>query len=148
MPSSTEILNSIQASGNGLTLTELLARHPDIARRTAQRLIAKLIESGQITANGEGRARRYFGAAAPADASTLGTNTDSFPSFIPLSADSRDILAYINQPTEARKPVGYQRDFLDSYQPNETSYLSESLRRQLHRMGKTADFGERDRSFR
>ena len=139
MPSSTEILNSIQASGNGLTLTELLARHPDIARRTAQRLIAKLIESGQITASGEGRARRYFCAAAPADASTLDTNTDSFPSFIPLSADSRDILAYINQPTEARKPVGYQRDFLDTYQPNVTSYLPESLRRQLHRMGKTAD---------
>ena len=107
MPSSTEILNSIQTSGSGLMLTELLARHPDIARRTAQRLIAKLIESGQITASGEGRARRYFGAAAPTDASTLDTNTDSFPSFIPLSADSRDILAYINQPTEARKPIGY-----------------------------------------
>jgi hypothetical protein len=104
MPSTTEILNSIQASGNGLTLAELLARHPGIARRTAQRLIAKLIESSQITASGEGRARRYFGAAVQADASTLDTSTDSFPSFIPLSADSRDILTYINQPTEARKP--------------------------------------------
>ena len=137
MPSSTDILNSIQASGNGLTLTELLAKHPDIARRTAQRLIAKLIASGQISAQGEGRARRYFGTAIQAETSTL--DTDSFPSFIPLSADSRDILAYINQPTEARKPVGYQRDFLDTYQPNVTSYLPESLRRQLHRMGKTTD---------
>lgn len=139
MPSSTDILNSIQVSANGLTLTELLARHPDIARRTAQRLIAKLIESGQISALGEGRARRYFGTAIQAETSPLDTNTDSFPSFIPLSADSRDILAYINQPQEARKPVGYQRDFLDTYQPNVTSYLPESLRRQLHRMGKTAD---------
>jgi len=43
-----------------LTLAELLTRHPGIARRTAQRLIAKLIESGQVTALGEGRARRYF----------------------------------------------------------------------------------------
>lgn len=137
MPSSTDILNSIQASGNGLTLTELLAKHPDIARRTAQRLIAKLIASGQISAQGEGRARRYFGTAIQAETSTL--DTDSFPSFIPLSADSRDILAYINQPPEARKPVGYQRDFLDTYQPNATSYLPESLRRQLHRMGKTTD---------
>jgi len=137
MPSSTEILNSIQASGNGLTLTELLAKHPDIARRTAQRLIAKLIENGQISAQGEGRARRYFGTAIRAETSAL--DNDSFPSFIPLSADSRDILAYINQPPEARKPVGYQRDFLDTYQPNDTSYLPESLRRQLHRMGKTTD---------
>lgn len=30
-----------------MTLAELLTGHPDIARRTAQRLIAKLIESGK-----------------------------------------------------------------------------------------------------
>ncbi|MGT2509191.1 Fic family protein [Cupriavidus basilensis] len=63
---------------------------------------------------------------------------DRFPSYIPLSADSRDIVAYIDQPTEARKPVGYQCEFLDVYRPNVTWYLSESLRRQLHKMGKTA----------
>jgi len=61
------------------------------------------------------------------------------PAFFPLSADSQDILAYIDQPPEARKPMGYQRDFLDAYRPNETWYLSESLRRQLHKMGRTAD---------
>ncbi|MDO8769022.1 MAG: hypothetical protein Q7K57_10015 [Burkholderiaceae bacterium] len=59
------------------------------------------------------------------------------PPHIPLSPDSRDILAYIDQPLAARKPVGYQRDFLDAYQPNVTWYLSESLRRQLHNMGTT-----------
>ncbi|QLF92848.1 Fic family protein [Pseudomonas sp. ABC1] len=139
MSASTEILNSIQVSGNGLTLTELLARHPDIARRTAQRLIAALIENGQIPAQGKGRARRYFGAVIQAETSILAAETDSFPSFIPLSVDSRDILAYIDQPLEVHKPVGYQRDFLDTYRPNVTSYLPESLRRQLHRMGKTTD---------
>ena len=54
MPSTSAVLNSIRASGNGLTLAELLSRHPDIFRRTAQRLIAKLIESGQAAALGEG----------------------------------------------------------------------------------------------
>ncbi|SEJ84032.1 Fic family protein [Pseudomonas sp. NFACC07-1] len=142
MPSTTDILNSIQASRNGVSLSELLTRHPEIARRTAQRILANLIESSQITAQGEGRARRYFATEHRADTHALNTDTDAFPTFIPLSADSRDILAYINQPTEARKPVGYQRDFLDAYRPNETWYLSESLRRQLHRMGKTADATE------
>lgn len=143
MSSNTDLLKSIQASGNGLTLTELLAQHPGIARRTAQRLIAKLIESGQVTARGEGRARHYFGYSIKSvTADTLSARTDNFPSYIPLSADSQDILAYINQPPEARKPVGYQRDFLDTYRPNETWYLSESLRRQLHKMGKTADVDE------
>ncbi|WP_256572532.1 MULTISPECIES: Fic family protein [unclassified Pseudomonas] len=125
-----------------MSLSELLTRHPEIARRTAQRILANLIESSQITAQGEGRARRYFATEHRAETHALNTDTDAFPTFIPLSADSRDILAYINQPTEARKPVGYQRDFLDAYRPNETWYLSESLRRQLHRMGKTADATE------
>lgn len=139
MSSTTDLLNSIQAFGRGLTLAELLTQHPGIARRTAQRLIAKLIECGQVSALGEGRARRYFGVGLPPGTGDLMTRADSFPHFIPLSADSLDILAYIDQPVVARKPVGYQHDFLDAYHPNETGYLSESLRRQLHRMGRTAD---------
>ena len=100
-----------------------------------------MIERRQVTAVGEGRARRYFGARTRTDTSVQDTDTDTFPGFIPLSADSQDILAYVDQPVEARKPVGYQRDFLDAYRPNETWYLSESLRRQLYKMGRTADVG-------
>lgn len=142
MSSTTDLLNSIRASESGLTLAGLLTAHPHIARRTAQRLIARLIESGQVVAAGEGRARRYFRADAQPGSRVLATRGDRFPSFIPLSADSQDILAYIDQPPEARKPVGYQRDFLDAYRPNETWYLAESLRRQLHKMGRTTDVDE------
>ena len=142
MSSTTDLLNSIRASGDGLTLAELLTAHPHIARRTAQRLIAKLIDSGHVAAKGEGRARRYLRADAQPGSGALATRVDRFPPFIPLSADSQDILAYVDQPLEARKPVGYQRDFLDAYHPNETWYLSESLRRQLHKMGKTTDVNE------
>jgi hypothetical protein len=139
MSSTIDLLNSIRASENGLTLAELLTEQPGIARRTAQRLIAKLIEKGQVTALGEGRARRYFGVGVQLGSGIPSASSDNFPGFIPLSADSLDILAYIDQPLEARKPVGYQRDFLDAYSPNESWYLSESLRRQLHKMGRTTD---------
>lgn len=133
MSTSSKLQQSIQESPAGLILAELLARHPQIARRTAQRLISQMISTRQITAHGEGRARRYY----PINAESAVAQTDQFPEFIPLSADSRDILAYINQPPEVRKPVGYQRDFLESYQPNKTWYLSEPLRRQLHKTGRT-----------
>jgi hypothetical protein len=33
----------------------------------------------------------------------------------------------------------YQCNFLDAYHPNESRYLSASLRRQLHKMGRTTD---------
>jgi hypothetical protein len=106
MSSTTDLLNSIQASGRGLTLAELLTQHPGIARRTAQRLIAKLIEYGQVSALGEGRARRYFGVGLPPGKGDLMTRADSFPHFIPLSADSQDILAYIDQPPDSAQARG------------------------------------------
>ncbi|MFA7670332.1 MAG: Fic family protein [Burkholderiaceae bacterium] len=128
-----ELQQSIQESPAGLTLAELLVRHPQVARRTAQRLISQMIAAELISARGEGRARRYFPSIARATVEP----SDRFPGFIPLSADSTDVLAYINQPLEARKPVGYQRDFLEAYQPNKTGYLPEPLRRQLHKTGRT-----------
>ena len=139
LSSTTDLINRIRAHKIGLTLAELLSQRPDIARRTAQRLIAKLVESGKLKALGQGRARRYFSADTPPDKVTSTTKADVFPSFIPLSADSQDILRYINQPLQARKPVGYQLEFLEAYRPNKTWYLSEPLRRQLHKMGRTTD---------
>jgi len=130
------LLKSIQSSTTGLTLAGLLAQHPELARRSVQRWLSQWRHQGKITASGEGRARRYA-ASALLDSAGAMALTDRFPSHIPLSADSRDIMAYVDQPLQARKPVGYQRDFLDAYQPNVSGYLPESLRRQLHNMGKT-----------
>ncbi|MDO8272513.1 MAG: Fic family protein [Gammaproteobacteria bacterium] len=149
LDSATDLLPTIQAAPTGLTLATLLAQHPHLPRRTAQRWISGLIAGRQIVASGEGRARRYFmtqGAPQP-QAYTYALaepridppySLNAFPSFIPLSADSREILAYVDQPVQARHPVGYQRDFLDAYQPNTSWYLSAALRRQLHRIGTTA----------
>lgn len=131
------LLESIQSSTSGLTLSELLAQHPGLARRTAQRWINQWISEGQISASGKGRARRYRASAQPAGYAAV-ILADGFAPHIPLSADSRDILVYVDQPLQARRPVGYQGDFLDAYQPNVSGYLSESLRRQLHNMGRTA----------
>ena len=134
------LLHSIQACAHGLTLAELLTHHPHLARRTAQRQVAQLVASGRVVAQGEGRARRYCAAASAASgADPAGSNAGTGLGNVLLSADSHDILAYVNQPLAARKPVGYQRDFLDAYDPNQTWYLSESLRRQLYKMGRTTD---------
>ena len=124
------LLHTLTTASTALTLTELLQRHPDIARRTAQRWLSQWLQAGKLTSHKDGRNIRYQVLAAF-------TPQGDFPAHILLSADSRDILAYINQPVLARKPIGYQRDFLDSYQPNRSAYLPEPLRRQLHKMGST-----------
>ncbi len=100
-----------------MTLAELLSRHPAVPRRTAQRWLSQLVAEGGIIGKGEGRARRYLAARLTAPvASAQDRHQDNFPAHIPLSADSRDVLAYVDQPLKARKPVGYQRDFLEAYE--------------------------------
>ena len=140
MPSATDLLASIQKSAAPVKLSDLLALHPDVPRRTAQRWISKLIYEGRVAATGRGRARRYrIADVFPADSAAK--SEDVFPSWIPVSPDSLDILNYLNRPITSRKPVGYQSDFIESYQPNNTWYLSEPLRHQLRKMGETGRTG-------
>jgi hypothetical protein len=143
-PIEKRLLRSLAKAPAGLTLAQLLTVHKKVTRRTAQRMLSQLLETGRIRAQGEARARRYFSlevsnasAATSAPTDTV-FSPDAFPQAIALSTDSRDILAYVDKPMPARKPVGYQADFLESYIPNKTAYLSLALRRQLLKMGTTA----------
>lgn len=131
-----ELQKVIVESPSGLTLAEILVQRPQLARRTAQRWLSQLVDAGVIEAHGDARARRYVAAGLKVgDALKV---DDGFPTGISLSADSTDVLAYIDQPLHARTPVGYQREFLDAYLPNRTWYLSQSLRRRLHSIGRTS----------
>jgi len=43
----------------------------------------------------------------------------------------------VRQPRQQRKPVSYKNEFLEQYHPNQTAYLPESLRAQLHSLGRS-----------
>ncbi|WP_201772813.1 Fic family protein [Endozoicomonas numazuensis] len=132
----SDLYQAIVQANKPVSISELLAAHPNLTRRTTQRWLNNLLADNKIAAVGEGRGRRYQ-ALSLSQASQNDYQPEDFPAFIPLSADSKDILAYIEQPVESRHPVGYQREFLDAYQPNETYYLSAPIRQQLWRMGDT-----------
>ena len=135
MSTPDDLVDSVQSSTAGLSIADLLAQHPDLARRTAQRWLNDLLTADRITVTGQGRARRYcrIESSLPFE----NNQTDAFPLNIPLSEDSQDIVDYINQPLMVRSPVGYQREFLESYVPNESFYLPKPLQQQLRRMGDT-----------
>lgn len=139
MSSHDELLDTLRdAQGEGLSLADLQRLYPDVPRRSLQRRIQSLLYTRLIHAAGQARARRYYFVEARRFF-VAEEPEDTFPGAIPLSADSRDIVAYVSQPIQARKPVGYQRDFLDAYEPNKTWYLPEPLRRQLRRIGDTGE---------
>lgn len=56
---------------------------------------------------------------------------------IALSTESAELLALVNRPIAARTPVGYRREFLDRYVPNQTRYLPDPLRLHLHELGRS-----------
>lgn len=143
MPIHTSIYRSIAENPQGIGLQELLVLYPQLSRRTAQRIVSEMIKNGTITAQGAARARKYHAAnneknEVSADERSYLLSGASFPQHIPVSADSADILTYIDLPIHAKKPVGYQREFLASYQPNKTWYLPTTLRQQLYRIGSTS----------
>lgn len=53
------------------------------------------------------------------------------------SREGEEIKTYVRQPGQQRKPVSYQNEFLEQYHPNQTYYLPESLRAQLHVLGRS-----------
>ncbi|MDP1644764.1 MAG: Fic family protein [Thiobacillus sp.] len=112
-------------------------------RRTLQRRLQKLIDAQRVTTDGESIALVYkliSGAVVQASgtATVTATATAEAEIYVPVSPEGATIRDQVRLPLMHRRPVGYQREFLEAYQPGETFYLPEALRRQLHEMGRTS----------
>ena len=117
----------------------------EMPRRTLQRRLSELVQANRLVAQGQGRARQYRVAVEPASqvvhpraippASQAGTPVAEM--YVPLSPAGTDVRALVQQPLAARMPVGYNRAFLDGYEPNTTRYLSDPVRQRLHEMGRS-----------
>lgn len=107
------------------------------------RRLNDLISAGRVVAEGNARARLYrLAMAAPAlTTEGIAAGALALSGGIPLAEDGRDVLAYVTQPLAGRRPVGYDRAFLDDYVPNETWYLGPSARSHLRRLGDTKERG-------
>ena len=111
-------------------------------RRTLQYRLKSLVDSKRLSTVGTGRWTRYrlprpisIAVRARAGSPTASARLEVLP---PLSTPGTEIRAYVRQPVAGRRPVGYDRTFLDSYWPNETFYLSQAEREHLQETGRPA----------
>lgn len=106
--------------------------------RTLQYRLKYLTIHNRVVKEGEGRwAKYHLPDTEPAESGpTAAARTDPDEPVIPVSKAGREIQKYLRQPPEARKPAGYNRDFLDAYRPNVTSYLSAKERAHLEEAGR------------
>ena len=98
-------------------------------RRTLQRRLARLEKAGRVLIAGVGRATRYL----PIVSTEKSTEADDG---IFLSIDAQEVQNRISRPLPARKPISYQREFIDNYQPNATWYLPAAIRNHLMDIGR------------
>lgn len=82
-----DLYASLSAHAAGLSLTQLQALYPQMARRTLQRRIEALLDTGRIEARGMGRARRYV-ALPVTPTGTPAMPRDEWIIHIPLAATS------------------------------------------------------------
>lgn len=88
---------------------------------------------------GEGRWAKY---RLPDAASPVVPADEGHAFAIALSDAAKSVRDYVRQAPEARRPVGYNRDFLDRYSPNVTFYLSEAERAHLTTVGRAQIAGQ------
>jgi hypothetical protein len=119
---------------NGVSAPEILRALPaPIPRRTLQYRLKHLVTRNRLIMDGDGRWARY---RVPDAADDGIAREDANEPVIPLSEAGTSIRDYVRQAPEARKPVGYDRKFLDRYRPNISFYLTEQDRAHLATVGR------------
>jgi Fic family protein len=133
------ILAAIRDHPDGASLSDITnALNSKLAQRTLQYRLRFLFDQGRITKAVEGRRVKYRLPTSQPDANPFSAQAPkkAEDAIVPLSRASGKIRRYLSRPLAARKPVGYKREFLDSYRPNETFYLSKTERAHIAKIGK------------
>ena len=134
----TAIEEAVRLHSDGASAIEVLrALTVPIPLRTLQYRLKHLVDRNRLLKIGEGRWARYLAVeAARKSSADAALHSGREEIAIPLSDAGASIRDYVRQVPEARKPVGYDRDFLDRYRPNVTFYLTESERAHLASLGR------------
>ena len=113
MPLSEQTLLDYIAAHPGAGRNEIRRQAaPDAGETTVWRALKRLVEAGRLEVTGRGRATGYSLAGAAV------------------------VRAHLRTPYNRRRPVGYDRTFLDRYVPDKSFYLPEADRTHLHQAGR------------
>lgn len=136
-----QIVEIIGRFPDGAEVDEVLAAMGGaVSRRTLQRRLADLVDQGRITGRREHRSLRYrlVPATSTPNVTPHGFQIEARGEvYVPTSPEGEAIKAYVRQPIQGRRPVGFSIEFLEAYQPNATRYLPAKLREQFHTLGRS-----------
>jgi len=138
------ILDAVRQHPNGASSEMIQSVLGETPRRTLQRRLHELVAQGRLAVAGRTRGALYrlppeshvtvqlTGVSAKAELGQLSAEI-----YVPMSAEGSRLRDLVRRPVTLRTPVGYQRDFLLNYRPNETWYLPSQTRTRLRELGET-----------
>jgi fido (protein-threonine AMPylation protein) len=147
------LYRAISEANKGLGIDQIVTRFGEHgSRRTLQRKLDELVKAGRIERLGNARATKYHAPASPPHVPpervgiqyekprrvTSVVREDAPEPDSPL----RELRDYFREHYSLRKPVGYRREFLDAYIPNETMYLPEDTLEHLRSHGQSPEMAE------
>lgn len=137
-----EVEALVVGNPGGISVGEIAAKFAEHAsRRTIGRVLRQLVRKSRIQIKGRSRTSRYYPPQPNQATANLILPAAKLEAqaevYVPLSGDAPKLRAWVSRPITLRKPVGYDRAFLDNYRPNETFYLNDpDWRARLREIGR------------
>lgn len=122
-----------------LSLAAIKSATEKVPDRTLRNWLKELVEDGALEARGELKGRRYrlrpgsMQGTAVSSSAALARITGTHEIFSP---ESLALIRRIEAPIYTRPPATYREDWVQSYVPNESVYLSQERRAELVALGK------------
>jgi len=125
------VLRHLGLESEPVSLPELMLRlGGGFKERSVRRWLSILVDEGSVKKIGQKRGTKYYAAGRSEEA--VGEVSSCFGS------TSLEAIQVVKRPLFERQPIAYLEDWFDSYQPNSSFYLPETLRKQLQASGERA----------
>jgi len=108
----------------------------ELPDRTLRNWLRELVEDGSIESKGERKGRRYHLREHPLVAAHRGLEAQRPTGQSIFSPQSQTLIRRVEAPLYDRRPATYREDWLRSYVPNESTYLTPKQCHELAAMGK------------
>jgi len=137
------VVNAVRQRPDGASIEMIQSGLGEgVARRTLQRRLNELVKQGRLVAKGRKRGAMYrvpaegsVSVQPEAGAINAEAGALSVEIYVPMSAEGSRLRDLVRRPLTLRAPLGYRREFLLDYRPNETWYLPRETRTHLRGLG-------------
>ncbi|MES2345613.1 MAG: Fic family protein [Chlamydiota bacterium] len=129
------VLHQLSQEAEPISLLDLSAKLEDhYPERTVRRWLNEFVDEGLVEKLGKKRGTKYIAT----DQSNHSKHTMSSC----FGSNSVNAIKQVRRPLYEREPVVYNDNWFNAYVPNETFYIQERFRMQLHRTGKRSKNGD------